>query len=88
MPKPSLNVFIVGDSGKVVRRLARMLGDNGHVAKSLHRKPEQAEGLAALGAMVVQSNLTEMSIDALAALMASSDAVFSAGQLVGLHDRR
>ncbi|TXM70466.1 SDR family oxidoreductase [Methylobacterium sp. WL120] len=83
-----MDVFIVGDSGKVGRRLERMLCDNGHVARSLHRKPEQAEGLAALGAMVVQGNLTEMSIDALAALMAGSDAVFSAGQPVGLHDRR
>lgn len=75
-----MNVFIVGGAGKVARRLARLLSEGGHAVRSLHRKPEQARDLAASGAMAVQGDLTELSIVALAALMAGSDAVvFSAG---------
>ncbi len=75
-----MNVFIVGGSGKVARSLARMLSECGHVVRSLHRKPEQAQDLAALGAMAVQGDLTALSVDALATSMVGSDAVvFSAG---------
>lgn len=75
-----MNVFIVGGSGKVARRLARLLSEGGHAVRSMHRKAEQARDISALGAMPVQGDLTELSIDALAALIAGSDAVvFSAG---------
>ena len=75
-----MNVFIVGGSGKVARGLARLLSEGGHTIRSLHRKPEQARDLVALGAMAIQGDLTALSIDGLAALMAGSDAVvFSAG---------
>jgi len=75
-----MNVFIVGGSGKVARGLARLLSEGGHAVRSLHRKPEQARDLAALGAMPVQGDLTEISVKALATLMTGSDAVvFSAG---------
>lgn len=75
-----MEVFIVGGAGKVARSLAHVLAGGGHVVRSLHRKPEQARDLAGLGSMPVQGDLTEMSVEALATLMAGSDAVvFSAG---------
>ncbi|ODA68614.1 putative sugar epimerase YhfK [Methyloligella halotolerans] len=73
-------VFIVGGAGKVARPLAAMLADRGHEPISLYRKPEQREELEALGATPVLGDLTELSEDDLAALMAGSDVViFSAG---------
>ncbi|MQB07295.1 NAD(P)-dependent oxidoreductase [Agrobacterium tumefaciens] len=73
-------VFIVGGAGKVAKRLASMLSDRGHQALALHRKPEQAEELATLGATPVTGNLTELSVAELADLMKGADvAVFSAG---------
>ena len=44
-------VFIVGGAGKVGRRLAQRLSQRGHQALALHRKPEQAQELQALGAL-------------------------------------
>jgi len=73
-------VFIVGAAGKVGTRLTRLLAAEGNTVLALHRKPEQADTLAAMGATPVQGDLTALSHDALAALMADSDAVvFAAG---------
>lgn len=73
-------VFIVGGAGKVARRLAQQLAMRGHVPRSLHRHAEQAAQLQALGAEPVHGSLLELDADALAKLMAGSDAVvFSAG---------
>ncbi|MEG3176686.1 NAD(P)H-binding protein [Sphingomonas sp. RB3P16] len=73
-------VFIVGAAGKVGTRLARVLAAKGTTAIALHRKPEQAAPLAAMGATPVQGDLTALSDAAHAALMAGSDAVvFAAG---------
>lgn len=74
------NVFIVGGSGKVARSLAQQLAKRGHVAHSLHRHPEQAKELKALGATPVAGNLLELDSQSLAGLMAGSDSVvFAAG---------
>ncbi|MFB3303737.1 NAD(P)-binding oxidoreductase [Pseudomonas sp. AMR01] len=74
------SVFIVGGSGKIARSLARQLAERGHQPRSLYRHAEQAEGLKALGATPVAGNLLELDEQALATLMAGSDAVvFAAG---------
>ncbi|MEO8488749.1 NAD(P)-binding oxidoreductase [Pseudomonas sp.] len=74
------SVFIVGGSGKIARSLARQLAERGHQPRSLYRHAEQAEGLKALGATPVAGNLLELDDQALATLMAGSDAVvFAAG---------
>ncbi|MFA7505899.1 MAG: NAD(P)-binding oxidoreductase [Burkholderiaceae bacterium] len=73
-------IFIVGGAGKVGRRLAGQLASRGHEPRALHRHPEQAVELRALGATPVAGNLLELDVDGLAALMAGSDVVvFSAG---------
>lgn len=73
-------VFIVGAAGKVGARRTRLLTAGGNIVLALHRKPEQADALASLGATPVAGDLTALSDDALAGLMAGSDAVvFAAG---------
>lgn len=74
------NVFIVGGSGKIARRLAQQLSARGHTPLSLHRHAEQAPELKALGATPVHGDLLELNVNGLAQLMAGSDVVvFSAG---------
>lgn len=73
-------VFVVGAAGKVGTRLTGLLAANRHIVLALHRKPEQAELLTAAGATPVAGDLAVLSDDALADLMAGSDAiVFAAG---------
>jgi uncharacterized protein YbjT (DUF2867 family) len=73
-------VFIVGAAGKVARRLVSQLAERGHQPLALHRKPEQAEELAARGAKPVAGDLTKLSAVELASFMKGSDAiVFTAG---------
>lgn len=73
-------IFIVGAAGKVGTRLTGLLVADGNTVLALHRKPEQADTLANAGATPVAGDLTELSDDALADLMAGSDAVvFAAG---------
>ncbi len=73
-------VFIVGGAGKVGRRLAGQLAARGHEPRALHRYPEQAAELKALGATPVAGSLLELDADGLAELMTGSDVVvFSAG---------
>lgn len=73
-------VFIVGGAGQVARRLARLLIERGHLPRSLHRHPEQAEELAQLGTMPVLGSLLALDARGLAQLMADSDVVvFAAG---------
>ncbi|WP_260929068.1 SDR family oxidoreductase [Novosphingobium sp. 9] len=75
-----MNIFIVGGAGKVARRLIPLLAAKGHTPRALHRHPEQASELLALGGEPVAGDLTALDAAALAALMAGSDAVvFSAG---------
>jgi uncharacterized protein YbjT (DUF2867 family) len=76
MPK----VFIIGAAGKVARRMSSQLAQRGHQPIALHRKPEQADDLAARGATPALGDLTKLSAAELAGLMKGSDAiVFSAG---------
>lgn len=73
-------VFIVGGGGKVGRRLAQQLAERGHEPRSLFRHAEQAAQLKALGNTPIAGSLLDLDSDALAQLMAGSDAVvFSAG---------
>jgi uncharacterized protein YbjT (DUF2867 family) len=73
-------VFVVGAAGKVARRLCSQLAKRGHQVIALHRKPEQADDLAARGATPVAGDLTTLSATGLAGLMSGSDAIiFSAG---------
>jgi uncharacterized protein YbjT (DUF2867 family) len=73
-------IFIVGAAGKVGTRLTRLLAADGHTVLALHRKPEQADTLAAAGATPVAGDLTALSDAALADLVAGSDVVvFAAG---------
>lgn len=73
-------VFIIGAAGKVGRHLVEQLATRGHRAVALHRRPEQADALAALGGAPVQGDLTHTDAQALAARMAGSEmVVFSAG---------
>jgi uncharacterized protein YbjT (DUF2867 family) len=62
-------VFIVGGSGKVARRLAPRLVDEGHRVSSSHRKPEQTTDLAELGATPVTGDHAALSVKDLTALM-------------------
>lgn len=73
-------VFIVGGAGKVAHRLSQQLSRRGHQAFALHRDPEQAGELLALGATPVLGNLLELDVGGLARLMLGSDVVvFAAG---------
>ena len=73
-------VFIVGGAGKVARRLTPLLVERGHRVSSLHRNPEQATGLAELGATPVEGDLAALPVEDLAALMRGHNSVvFSAG---------
>lgn len=73
-------VFIVGAAGKVGTRLIRLLAARGDIVLALHRKCEQAEVLATAGGTPIHGDLTDLSAEALAALMTGSDAVvFAAG---------
>ncbi|MED5546255.1 MAG: NAD(P)H-binding protein [Pseudomonadota bacterium] len=75
-----MNVFIIGAAGKVGSRLVPLLADAGHVPLAMHRKSEQAQILADKGAKPVAGDITALSVDELAELMDSADAVvFSAG---------
>ena len=74
------NVFIVGGSGKVARRLTPLLVGRGHRVSSLHRKSAQAPELVELGAIPVEGDLAALSVEDLAASMRGHDTVaFSAG---------
>jgi len=75
-----MNVFIIGAAGKVGSRLVPLLAEAGHVPLAMHRKSEQAQILADKGAKPVAGDITALSVDELAELMESADAVvFSAG---------
>lgn len=73
-------VFIVGGAGGVGRRLVQQLVQRGHEALAMHRKPEQAAALTAVGGKPIAGDLLTLEVEELANLMAGSDlVVFSAG---------
>lgn len=74
------NVFIIGATGNVGRRLIKQLAERGHQPLALHRKAEQSDELKAAGATPVKGDLVETDSKRLAELMQGSDAVvFTAG---------
>ncbi|MBM6612515.1 MULTISPECIES: NAD(P)H-binding protein [Enterobacteriaceae] len=74
------NVFIIGGAGKVGRRLAQKLSEQGHTPRSLYRAPEQEDSLLALGAIPIRGSLLELDAERLAALYGESEIiVFTAG---------
>ncbi|MBP2169071.1 uncharacterized protein YbjT (DUF2867 family) [Erwinia toletana] len=73
-------VFIIGSTGGVGRRLRKQLTASGHQVTGLHRKPGQAEELQQDGVTPVQLDLLTTSNESLAAAMHGCDVVvFSAG---------
>lgn len=73
-------VFIIGAAGGVGRRLVQQLTQRGHEALAMHRNPEQASELAALGGKPVFGDLLTLDVASLANSMRGSDVVvFSAG---------
>jgi uncharacterized protein YbjT (DUF2867 family) len=52
-----MDILVVGGHGKVALRLLKLLAADGHIARGLIRKPEQAEDLRAIGAVAVLGDL-------------------------------
>lgn len=74
------SIFIVGATGGVGSRLGPMLVGAGHRVTGLHRKPEQAGGLSAVGVKPCLGDIMEMTADDLTRVTKGSDViVFSAG---------
>ncbi|GGF83462.1 SDR family oxidoreductase [Alteromonas lipolytica] len=73
-------IFFVGATGKVGHRLLPQLIAQGHKVTALHRKPEQAEKLAAQGATPVQGDMMELTGSDYETLLKGHDTIiFSAG---------
>lgn len=75
-----MRVFLIGAAGGVGLPLAGLLSARGDAVTGMHRKPEQADSIAASGAVPVIGDLIADSVPDLAAAFAGHDAVvFSAG---------
>ncbi|RHA41603.1 NAD(P)-binding oxidoreductase [Cellulomonas rhizosphaerae] len=75
-----MRVFQIGAAGGVGRRLAALLTARGDEVTGMHRRPEQADTIAASGATPVVGDLIADSVQDLADAFAGHDAVvFSAG---------
>lgn len=75
-----MKIFIIGAAGGVGSRLIPLLASTGHKPISMHRRPEQAERLAAAGSAPIAGDLVTLSARELAELMKGAEAVvFSAG---------
>lgn len=75
-----MNIFIIGATGGVGRRLRKRLVGAGHQVTGLHRRDSQKEALEADGVTPVNIDLMNTSSERLAAAMQGCDAVvFSAG---------
>jgi uncharacterized protein YbjT (DUF2867 family) len=73
-----MDILVAGGHGQVALRLLKLLADQGHRARGLIRKPEQAADLAAVGAIPVLGDLEND--DSLAEYVRGADAVvFAAG---------
>lgn len=74
------NVFVIGATGGIGKRLCPMLVQNGHKVTGLHRSEQQAESLSQQGIVPVQGDLMDISAAQLTDLAKGSDViVFSAG---------
>jgi uncharacterized protein YbjT (DUF2867 family) len=73
-----MDILVAGGHGQVALRLLKILADQGHRARGLIRKPEQAADLEAVGAVPVLGDLEND--DSLAGYVRGADAVvFAAG---------
>jgi uncharacterized protein YbjT (DUF2867 family) len=74
----AMDILVAGGHGQVALRLLKILADQGHHARGLIRKPEQAADLEAVGAVPVLGDLEND--DSLAGYVRGADAVvFAAG---------
>jgi uncharacterized protein YbjT (DUF2867 family) len=82
-----MDILVVGGHGQIALRLLKLLSDQGHSARGLIRKPEQAADLEAAGAVPVLGDLeNDRSLDA---YVKGADAVvFAAGAGPGSGDAR
>lgn len=75
-----MRIFLIGATGGVGHRLLPMLQARGHQVVGLHRKPEQAAGIAKVGAVPMPGDIIDMTVDDLVAAARDCDViVFSAG---------
>ncbi|WP_433300451.1 SDR family oxidoreductase [Actinoplanes sp. CA-030573] len=73
-----MDILVAGGHGQVALRLLKLLAADGHTARGLIRKPEQAEDLRAVGAVPVIGDLEND--PSLSAYVEGADAVvFAAG---------
>jgi uncharacterized protein YbjT (DUF2867 family) len=73
-----MDILVAGGHGKVALRLLKLLAAQGHTARGLIRKPEQAADLRAVGAVPVLGDLEND--ESLAGYVKGADAVvFAAG---------
>ncbi|WP_250033025.1 SDR family oxidoreductase [Paractinoplanes maris] len=82
-----MDILVAGGHGQVALRLLKLLADQGHTARGLIRKPEQAADLQAAGAVAVIGDLENE--ESLSAYVKGADAVvFAAGAGPGSGDAR
>ncbi|WP_067503993.1 SDR family oxidoreductase [Actinoplanes sp. TFC3] len=82
-----MDILVAGGHGKIALRLLKLLTDQGHTARGLIRKPEQADELRAVGAVPVLGDLEND--ESLEAPVQGADAVvFAAGAGPGSGDAR
>jgi uncharacterized protein YbjT (DUF2867 family) len=73
-----MDILVVGGHGQIALRLLKLLAADGHTARGLIRKPEQAADLQAVGAVPVLGDLEND--ESLAGYVKGADAVvFAAG---------
>jgi uncharacterized protein YbjT (DUF2867 family) len=84
MSNRSLNVFIIGATGKTGLRLCAQLISQGHKVLGLHRRPSDAYTLLSLGVTPVFGDLLSLTVTEIAQHLAGMDAVvFAAGAKAG-----
>jgi uncharacterized protein YbjT (DUF2867 family) len=82
-----MDILVAGGHGKIALRLLKLLAAEGHTARGLIRKPEQAADLQAVGAVPVIGDLEAE--ESLTAYVKGADAVvFAAGAGPGSGDAR
>jgi uncharacterized protein YbjT (DUF2867 family) len=74
------HVVVIGGHGKVALELTRILTGRGDEVTSVFRNPEHSDDVAATGAKPVAADIEQLTVGALAELLAGHDSVvFSAG---------
>src|ERR1700744_441866 len=74
------HIVVIGGHGKVALELARILPERGDEVTSVFRNLEHSDDVAATGAKPVAADIEQLTVGALAELLAGHDAVvFSAG---------